>query len=441
MKNAAENPLQKPASDGKLCSHTHKGDAMNHKNLRRIVLGRWTKNKAKIAPFRHARRGFDRVELVVVLVVIAVVLGLLLPAIQAAREKSRYANCVNNLKQIGLGLFNYHDARHYFPGSAEVVKTDPERPVGGWSFLFKILPSGCDYDWTLNHINPIEIKNTIHFPGAPGTLTIPLTSPGTAPVNAPQSSGKNAIAEMRDTVISEFLCPSNPNPTLENPSGGLNTGTRHAFTNYKAMCSAFAAGFMETDQYLAVPKQTSGYFGMACCDGGLYPTNSGIRISDLADGTSHTILCAETMDYSASSWIAGSDVNMVAIPTAVPPQTTDVTPTKWNNSFYVLVGESKYNGNYYEAGVAGDLVTFFSLAYGPSGKNAGQYELDPLAAPCQAGTRAGGSQGKKFQYGPSSGHPKVINCLFGDGQVRGIRKDVDAQALFFAVTRNNNDPG
>jgi prepilin-type processing-associated H-X9-DG protein len=43
-------------------------------------------------------------------------------------------------------------------------------------------------------------------------------------------------------------------------------------------------------------------------------------------------------------------------------------------------------------------------------------------------------------YGPSSGHATVINCLFGDGSVRGVRKDVDAQALFQAVTRSNHDP-
>jgi prepilin-type processing-associated H-X9-DG protein len=177
------------------------------------------------------------------------------------------------------------------------------------------------------------------------------------------------------------------------------------------------------------------------CDGGLYPTNKGIRMSDLADGTSHTILCAETMDYSASSWIAGSDVNMVAIPTGMPPQTVDVTPGKYLNTFYVLGGTSHFNGNYYDYGLAQNLVTFFSMKFGPSGKNVGQYELDSFAPPCQLGTRDGSAQDKKYEYGPSSGHPKVINCLFGDGSVRGVRKDIDAQALFFAVTRNNNDPG
>jgi prepilin-type N-terminal cleavage/methylation domain-containing protein len=410
---------------------------VNHRNSKRIVLAAWAAVSAETVPSKDAQRGFTWIELIVVLVICAVLVGLLIPATQSAREESRRKTCTNNLKQIGLGLHNYHDARHYFPGSAEVVKRDTTHPVGGWSFLFKISPH-VEYDPAYIYINPSDIKNTILHADAPGTLTIPLTSMGSAGVGG---SGKNVIAAMRDTVISEFLCPSNPNPHFENPSDSANIGTRHAVTNYKAMCSAFAEGFMDTDQYLTGPKKTSEYPGMVSCDGGLYPTNNGIRISDLADGTSNTILCAETMDYSASSWIAGSDVNMVAIPTHIPPQSTTITPTRWNGSFYVLVGPSKYNGAYYEAGLAGDLVTFFSLEYGPSGYNRGQYELDPLAAPCQQGTRAGSSQGKNYEYGPSSGHPTVINCLFGDGSVRGVRKDVDAQALFFAVTRSNSDPG
>ncbi len=213
------------------------------------------------------------------------------------------------------------------------------------------------------------------------------------------------------------------------------------------MCSAFdklqTIGFGPPTQYTGTAA-ASNYPGWTSCDGGLYPTNNGIRISDLADGTSHTILCGETMDYTASAWIAGSDVNMVGIPTTIPPQSTTVTPNKWNNSFFVLVGQPKYNGSYYDSGVAGDLVTYFSLEFGVSGKNSGTYELDPLdngGSPCQKGHSNGlPSSTKAYEYGPSSGHPSVVNCLFGDGSVRGVRKDVDAQALFFAITRNNNDP-
>jgi hypothetical protein len=146
------------------------------------------------------------------------------------------------------------------------------------------------------------------------------------------------------------------------------------------------------------------------------------------------------MDYTASSWIAGSDVNMVAIPaTAEGGQTGGpIELVKWQNSYFAL---PDFNGEYSGQGSTRAITTFFSMDFGIAGKNSGQYELDPLVAPCQAGTRvAQPSLSRTYEYGPSSGHPKVINCLFGDGNVRPVRKDVDASALFFAVTRNNHDP-
>jgi prepilin-type N-terminal cleavage/methylation domain-containing protein len=387
------------------------------------------------------KRGFTLVELLVVIAIIGILIALLLPAIQAAREAARRANCTNNLKQIGLGLHNYHDARHYFPGSAEICKhASAQFPVGGWSFLFKILPN-MEYDTIYNSINPIEVKNTVV---TTGTLINPRISDGTSASGGP---GLHAISIARDTGIGEFLCPSNPNQAYENPnnaSTATSGGIKIAVTNYKAMASAFATGFKQIEQYTSTAP-VSGYPGNTSCDGGLYPTNTGIRISDLADGTSHTILCGETMDFVASAWIAGQDCSMVGIPTVAVTTGAQtggtITPAKYLNSFYVLVGAARYNGNYYDAGLAGNISTFFSCEFGISGKDHGKYyvEFKPDQSPIEIRTPPVAPNWDNY-YGPSSGHPSVINCLFGDGSVRGIRKDVDAQALFFAITRNNNDP-
>src|SRR5262245_58781466 len=61
------------------------------------------------------RRGFTLIELLVVIAIIAILIALLLPAVQAAREAARRAQCVNNLKQIGLALHNYHSSHETFP--------------------------------------------------------------------------------------------------------------------------------------------------------------------------------------------------------------------------------------------------------------------------------------------------------------------------------------
>src|SRR5881227_647813 len=61
------------------------------------------------------RHGFTLIELLVVIAIIAVLIALLLPAVQAAREAARRAQCVNNLKQMGLALHNYHSSNDCFP--------------------------------------------------------------------------------------------------------------------------------------------------------------------------------------------------------------------------------------------------------------------------------------------------------------------------------------
>src|SRR6187399_2002535 len=82
-------------------------------------------------PTMRWRRGFTLIELLVVIAIIAVLIALLLPAVQAAREAARRAQCVNNLKQLGLGIHNYHSTHNSLPPSAMFLGAgDPN----GWGW-------------------------------------------------------------------------------------------------------------------------------------------------------------------------------------------------------------------------------------------------------------------------------------------------------------------
>lgn len=87
-------------------------------------------------PCTSRRRGFTLIELLVVIAIVATLLGLLLPAVQAARESARQIQCRNNLRQLALALHHYHDHNGRFPPSTVV---DADR-YGGWSWIVRILP-------------------------------------------------------------------------------------------------------------------------------------------------------------------------------------------------------------------------------------------------------------------------------------------------------------
>jgi prepilin-type N-terminal cleavage/methylation domain-containing protein/prepilin-type processing-associated H-X9-DG protein len=123
------------------------------------------------------RRGFTLIELLVVVAIIAVLIGLLIPAVQKAREAAARTQCVNNLKQMGVALHNYHDQNKRFPASGEVVNV----AGNGTGFTRHSL-----FTWLLPHLEHTDIFDQFDL----------------RTFYNGQAAAKN--------VIPTFLCPSNP---------------------------------------------------------------------------------------------------------------------------------------------------------------------------------------------------------------------------------------
>jgi prepilin-type N-terminal cleavage/methylation domain-containing protein/prepilin-type processing-associated H-X9-DG protein len=202
----------------------------------------------------NVRRGFTLIELLVVIAIIAVLIALLLPAVQAAREAARRAQCVNNLKQMGLALHNYHDAVLAFPPgyltSGKFVDGENDTSPG-WGWASMILPQ-LDQSPLYSSIN----------------VWLPVPAP--------------ANTTATQTSLNVFLCPSDqiPGRTFAVTDGFGNTVATVAPSSY-ACCTGNDAA----DVALGLNNDGSG--------NGLFFRNSLMRMAAITDGTSLTIMLQE----------------------------------------------------------------------------------------------------------------------------------------------------
>ncbi len=188
---------------------------------------------------QHRNRGFTLVELLVVIAICGILVALLLPAVQAAREAARKAECRNNLKQIGLALHNYHSVHQTLPPGRLVI------PVDGAGRCFSA------YAHLLPYLEATTLFTQIDFDRNPED-----------PVNA--------VA--LDQTIPYFQCPSDQHRKLQGNSAvhnyPLSTGTTYPVSPRNAQGQPVTGIFFE---------------------------NSRVRFADILDGTSQTVCIAETV--------------------------------------------------------------------------------------------------------------------------------------------------
>ncbi|QDT66070.1 DUF1559 family PulG-like putative transporter [Calycomorphotria hydatis] len=242
---------------------------------------------------RHSR-GFTLIELLVVIAVIGILIALLLPAVQQAREAARRSQCQNNLKQIGLAMHNYHDAFGTFPpgcvvqgaGAENISNLDDMCTDGPGSI--NILNNDTAWSWMV-YILPFMEQASLYNILDPGTVR-----------SRDINNQSAAYIEALSSSLPGFLCPSDPSPKYNftwdfragasriNGYDSSASNTILAISNYvgnnnSSGLSPYSWDSFTSNQKQCNPNEYDGIFGIF----------SRIRMRDITDGTSNTVLVGE----------------------------------------------------------------------------------------------------------------------------------------------------
>jgi len=317
------------------------------------------------------RRAFTLIELLVVIAIIAVLIALLLPAVQSAREAARRAQCVNNLKQMGLALHNYESGNGSFPiGLVRYTRPNCDANSNRRHTLFAFILPYMEQAAVYNGLN-------FHF-GASSTTNITA----------------------QETKIAAYVCPSDlPSTGPINPPGGplqyigVNQGSY-----------AGVAGNIELFRYRYEPGTNNNNCNHLEGNGS-FVISWNYKISSISDGTSNTLFVGETSRFvgQPASW-----------------------QNPWNyGEWFDLVGGvgggSMVMGIAYTAArpssrlVDADVIPII--------------DPDPFTWYQKAAAQAYGNHGFR------SLHPGGVNFLMGDGSVKFIKSGISLPTYWALGTR------
>ena len=232
--------------------------------------------------------GFTLIELLVVIAIIGVLIALLLPAVQAAREAARRAQCTNNLKQLALAAQNYHDVHGAFMAgnyAPDWTQTDVFPSQDAWHDPNSTCCPWGSYSWAaaiLPFMEGNNVYDSINF-GLPAyAFSIPEESDWAGPTSERGPAGSLANSTAAAAQPSAFVCPSvdRVQPESQFKDYAINGGTG-------ACC----------------PERTLTDAQRQAVGDGMGALNMHVNISEIRDGTSNTFLFLEQAHNANHSWV------------------------------------------------------------------------------------------------------------------------------------------